>query len=232
MKWIFILPLFVAANAIGQAKKAPAKAVVNQAVTPEKMNGNDSLSYALAVLVADFYKGQGMDTVNSVMIKMAFDDVYGGKTLMINPEQANMTVQQKMQEYMTRKADKVKQEGKAFLDANKNKPGVVTLPSGLQYEIITKGTGPIPKENDNIKAHYIGTFVDGKEFENSYDRGQPIDITPNAVIAGWTEALQLMPVGSKWKIFIPSELAYGDRGKGAIPGGAALIFVLELVAIN
>ena len=108
----------------------------------------------------------------------------------------------------------------------------MTLPDGLQYEIIKKGTGPVPTARDTVKANYIGTLLDGKEFDNSYKRGEPLTIPVTGVIKGWTEALQLMPVGSMWKLYIPSDLAYGDRGAGGvIPGGATLIFTIELLDI-
>lgn len=134
---------------------------------------------------------------------------------------------------MAQKANAEKEAGAKFLEENKKKPGVITLPSGLQYEIITKGTGPIPTANDTVKANYKGSLVDGKEFDNSYTRGEPITIPVTGVIRGWIEALQLMPVGSKWKLYIPSDLGYGERGAGggAIPGGATLIFEIELLDI-
>jgi len=133
---------------------------------------------------------------------------------------------------MTKKISAVKEEGNKFLEQNKKRPGVITLPDGLQYEIITKGTGPIPTAKDTVSANYIGTLINGTEFDNSYKRGEPLTIPVSGVIRGWTEALELMPVGSKWKLFIPSDLGYGDRGAGgAIPGGAALIFEIELLNI-
>ena len=173
------------------------------------------------------------------MVKKAYDDVYTNKTLSIPPEQCSMTVQKtlqnfqkKQQEIMSQKANAEKEAGAKFLEANKKKPGVITLPSGLQYEIITKGTGPVPKATDTIKANYAGTLIDGREFDNSYKRGQPLIRWVTGVIPGWTEALLLMPVGSKWKLYIPSDLGYGDRGAGeAIPGGATLIFEIELLDI-
>ena len=226
MKFLLVLFLFPASVLMAQTKKPVAKPV------PAKVySATDSLSYALAIMVADFYKNQGLDRVNSDMIKKAFDDVYNNKPLLISQEQANMTIQEKMQEFMSKKSNGVKEESAKFLEANKKRPEVITLPSGLQYEILTKGTGPIPKESDHVKAHYAGTLIDGKEFDNSYKRGQPIEIPVTGVIKGWIEALQLMPVGSKWKLFIPSDLAYGDRGQGSIPGGAALIFDIELLEI-
>jgi FKBP-type peptidyl-prolyl cis-trans isomerase len=126
-----------------------------------------------------------------------------------------------------------KKEGEAFLAANKSKPGVVTLPSGLQYKILTAGTGPKPTATDSVNCNYRGTLIDGKEFDSSYKRGKPVTFPVTGVIKGWTEALQLMPVGSKWQLFIPSDLAYGDRGAGADIGpGATLVFEVELISIE
>lgn len=166
------------------------------------------------------------------MVKKAYDDVYSNKTPLITPEQCNMTIQTKLQEYMSQKNNQEKEAGMKFLEENKKRAGVTTLPSGLQYEIIKEGTGPIPKSTDTVKANYAGTLINGTEFDNSYKRGEPITIPVTGVIQGWVQALQLMPVGSKWKLYIPSDLAYGDRGAGgAIPGGAALIFEIELLEI-
>jgi len=129
--------------------------------------------------------------------------------------------------------DKNRKEGDAFLAENKKKPEVVTLPSGLQYQILTKGTGATPKATDKVSTHYRGTLIDGTEFDSSYSRGQPATFPVNRVIKGWTEALQLMPIGSKWKLFIPSDLAYGDRGSPPKIGpNATLIFEVELLGIN
>lgn len=211
-----------------QIKKPVPKTVKPAAV----LTSTDSLSYSIGIQVADFYKNQGVESMNSMMIKKAFDDVYNKKTLLISQEDANMTIQQKLQQYMSSKTNAEKEEGIKFLEANKKRPEVVTLPSGLQYEILTKGTGPVPKATDTVKANYIGSLIDGNEFDNSYKRGQPLEIPVGGVIQGWVEALQLMPVGSKWKLFIPSDLGYGDRGAGgAIPGGAALVFTIELLGI-
>lgn len=199
---------------------------------PVVFNETDSLSYAIGVQVATYYKNQGMDSINLDVLKRAYQDVYSDSPLVLNLEQCNMTLQSKLQDFMKRKADKTKAESKAFLDSTAKLPGVTVLPSGLQYRIITRGSGPIPKATDTVKAHYSGTLIDGKEFDNSYKRGEPLEIPVGGVIKGWTEALELMPVGSKWELFIPSSLAYGDRGAGgAIPGGAALVFTVELLEI-
>jgi FKBP-type peptidyl-prolyl cis-trans isomerase FklB len=227
---LFMLPVLVSVS-YAQAKKT-VKPMTAKVPVKTTLSSTDSLSYAMGVQTAEYYKAQGADKINTAMVKKAYDDVYNNKTLLISPEQCNMTIQKKIQNFMSQKANAEKEAGAKFLEANKKKPGVITLPSGLQYEIITKGTGPVPKATDTIKANYIGSLIDGKEFDNSYKRGQSITIPVTGVIGGWVEALQLMPVGSKWKLYIPSELGYGDRGAGAsIPGGAALIFEIELLDI-
>jgi FKBP-type peptidyl-prolyl cis-trans isomerase FklB len=130
-------------------------------------------------------------------------------------------------------ADKNQKEGEVFLAENKKKKGVVTLPSGLQYRVITAGTGKIPKVTDTVTTHYRGTLIDGTEFDSSYKRGEPASFPVNGVVKGWTEALQLMKVGSKWQLFIPSNLAYGPQGAGQVIGpNATLIFEIELLSIK
>ena len=234
MKSIFWLLLLTASASQAQTKKPAAKPVAKKVVTTAatKMNSIDSLSYSIGVQVAEYYKTQGVEKINGDFVKKAFDDVLNNKKLLISEDACNMKIQQKLQEFMSKKISGDKEAGAKFLEENKKRPGVVTLPSGLQYEIITKGTGPIPKSTDTVKANYAGTLIDGTEFDNSYKRGAPITIPVTGVIRGWVEALEMMPVGSKWKLFIPSDLGYGDRGAGgAIPGGAALIFDIELLEI-
>lgn len=230
-KVLFILPVIISVSyaqtksPVPKAKTVPAKIVTT-------LTSTDSLSYSIGVQVAEYYKTQGVEKINGEYVKKAFNDVFSNKTLTISEEEANMNIQQKLQEFMTKKVSAVKEAGIHFLEENKKRAVVVTLPSGLQYEIVTKGTGPIPKATDTVTAHYTGSLIDGNEFDNSYKRGQPITIPVTGVIRGWVEALQLMPVGSKWKLFVPSDLAYGDRGAGgAIPGGSALIFEIELLSI-
>jgi len=231
MKIIFLALLLPVSVGFAQTKKPVPKKTI-PAKSKVALTSTDSLSYAIGVQVAEYYKTQGVEKINADFVKKAFNDVYNQKTLTISEEESNMNIQKKLQEFMNRKISADKEAGNKFLEANKKRPGVVTLPDGLQYEIITKGTGPVPKAIDTVKAHYIGMLIDGKEFDNSYKRGQPITIPVTGVIRGWIEALQMMPVGSKWKLFIPSDLAYGDRGAGgAIPGGAALIFEIGLLDI-
>lgn len=231
MKAIFLLLLLPFSYTFAQTKKkVPGK---TETAKVQSLNAIDSLSYSIGVQVAEYYKEtQNVEKVNTDYVKKAFNDVYGNKPLTISEEEANMYIQQKLQEFMAKKIKAVKDSGQHFLEENKKRPGVVTLPDGMQYEIITKGTGPTPTAQDTVKANYIGTLIDGKEFDNSYKRGEPITIPVTGVIRGWTEALQLMPVGSTWKLYIPSDLAYGDRGAGGvIPGGATLIFTIELLDI-
>ncbi len=229
---LFIVPVLFSVS-YAQTKKSSSKtAIVKKTAQSVVLSSTDSLSYAMGVQTATYYKSQGARKINTAMVKKAYDDVYNNDSLLISPENCNMALQQKLQQYMLEKNSKVKEEGIKFLEENKKRPGVITLTSGLQYEIIKEGTGPIPKSTDTVKAHYAGSLIDGKEFDNSYKRGEPISIPVTGVIQGWVQALQLMPVGSKWKLFIPSDLGYGDRGAGgAIPGGAALIFDIELLEI-
>jgi len=235
MKAILLFLLLPVSTIFAQTKKPAAKP--SQAAAKPKaaatLSATDSLSYSIGVQVAEYYKTQGVEKINTEFISKAFKDVFDNKPLLISEDACNMNIQTSLQEFMANKISKTKEESAAFLAKNKARPGVVTQPDGLQYEIITKGTGPIPTAEDTVSANYLGTTIDGKEFDNSYKRGQPITIPVTGVIRGWTEALLMMPVGSKWKLFIPSDLAYGDRGagSGAIPGGAALVFEIELLDI-
>ena len=191
----------------------------------------DSLSYAIGISVASFYKEQGVNDVNVSIVSRAINDLLkNGKPLM-SDQQCNTVIMTFMQKARAEKAVAAKKEGDAFLAENKTKPGVVTLPSGLQYLIIKQGDGPKPAQTDKVKCHYHGTLIDGTVFDSSVQRGQPIDFAVNGVIPGWTEALQLMPVGSKWRLFIPSVLAYGDQAMGKIKAGSTLIFDVELLEI-
>lgn len=232
MKHLLIIICASVTIAHAQVKKTTTKPAI-KTTTPILKNSIDSFSYAIGLEGASYYKSQGAVSINTALLKKAFDDVYGKKTLLLTPEQCNTTIQTKLMAYMNSKNSVIKEEGNKFLAANKQRQGVVSLASGLQYEILKKGTGEIPKITDTVKAHYAGRTFNGKEdFDNSYKRGQPLEIPVGGVIQGWVEALQLMPVGSKWKLFIPSDLGYGDRGAGgAIPGGATLVFEIELLEI-
>lgn len=184
-------------------------------------------------------KKQGVEVDWNIVAKGLKDAVAGGKTQLTEEEaqavlkEVQTEVQKQQQEKMKEAADKNKSEGEAFLAANKGKEGVVTLPDGLQYKILTAGTGPKPAPTDSVVCNYRGTLINGTEFDSSYKRGQPATFGVGQVIKGWTEALQLMPVGSKWQLFIPSNLAYGPRGAGAEIGpDSTLIFEIELLSIQ
>ncbi|MBE2231428.1 MAG: FKBP-type peptidyl-prolyl cis-trans isomerase [Chitinophagaceae bacterium] len=143
-----------------------------------------------------------------------------------------MSIQNKLREFMKGKVENQKQAGKAFMDENRGKPGVQELPEGIQYEVLKEGTGSRPQLRDTVKAHYKGSLLDGKEFDNSFKRGQPFSAPLTALIKGWQIALPMMNEGSHWRLWIPSHLAYGDRGAGSdIPGGATLVFEVELIQV-
>ena len=195
--------------------------------------GSDSLSYALGLSLAQFYKQQGIKIVNTAMVSKGINDALkGGKTLMTE-EQMNLCITNNLEKMKEEKSSGNKKAGEDFLAANKSKPGVVSLPSGLQYQVLKEGTGPKPTISDTVKCHYHGTLIDGTIFDSSVDRGQPAEFPVGGVIRGWVEALPLMAVGSKWKLFIPSDLAYGNYAPpgSKIGPGSTLIFDVELLQI-
>jgi FKBP-type peptidyl-prolyl cis-trans isomerase len=199
----------------------------------------DKLSYAIGVNVGRSLQKDSVVVDPSIVVQGLKDALAGGKTLMTDDEAkavivALQTDLHKKQEAVMQAAGEVnKKQGDAFLAANKLKEGVVTLPSGLQYKILTPGTGPKPTASDSVVCNYKGTLIDGTEFDSSYKRGQPATFPVGQVIKGWTEALQLMPVGSKWQLFVPSDLAYGARGPNpTIGANALLIFEVELLSIQ
>jgi len=202
-------------------------------------NEKDKVSYSIGVDIGARMKKQSIDVDMDILARGLKDAYSGSKTLMTEQEvhetlaayQKEMMAKQ--QERMKIMGEKNKKEGEAFLAANKKKEGVITLPSGFQYKAIKEGTGKTPKATDTVTVNYRGTLIDGTEFDSSYKRGQPATFRVNGVIAGWTEALQLMKEGSKWELFIPANLAYGERGAGAAIGpNAVLIFEVELISVK
>ena len=190
-------------------------------------------SYGLGVLVANNIRSQGADSINTDAFTSGLLDVFQNQLLKLDQQQCNAEVQQYMQVMSTKKAERMKSQGVRFLATNKTKPGVMSLPSGLQYEVITSGAGKSPVASDRVTVHYTGKLIDGYIFDSSVQRGQPATFALNQVIAGWTEAIQLMKEGDKWLLYIPYELGYGDRGNGPkIPPYAALIFEVELIKVN
>lgn len=203
--------------------------VFSQNPTTQKM---DSVSYSLGVLFAQNFKNGEKINIDADAMSKGFADAMNGKEA-INAEKANQIFSGFMQEANSKKFAGAIEAGKKFLTENGKRPGVTTTASGLQYEVMSAGTGPKPSATDKVTVHYHGTLLNGKVFDSSVQRGQPIDFPVNGVIQGWQEALQLMPMGSKWKVFIPSNLAYGERGAGGDIGPhEALIFEVELLKIN
>ena len=196
-------------------------------------NYDDSVSYALGLSIGKFYQQQGITNLNVSLLSKGIKTVMNKDSALFTDEQVEQIMMNSAQKAMATRAAKNKHDGEVFLAENKNKPNVVTLPDGVQYLILTKGTGQIPTDTSSVKVNYVGTLLDGTEFDNSYKRGQPLDITVDRVIKGWTEILKLMPVGSKWRVWIPSDMGYGDRGAGGtIQPGATLQFDIELLGIN
>jgi len=229
--------------AAGGAQKAPASKTA-QATKPKIQaplmlkTQKEKASYALGMNVgkglAASLRQQSVEVDQSILLRGMKDALAGGKTLLTEDEM-KAALTQLQTDMLAKAAEANKKAGEEFLGANKAKEGVVTLPSGLQYKILTAGTGPKPAATDTVSCNYRGTLLDGKEFDSSYKRGQPLSIQVNGVIKGWTEALQLMPVGSKWQLFIPSDLGYGDRGadpRSGIGPSATLIFEVELLSIQ
>jgi FKBP-type peptidyl-prolyl cis-trans isomerase FklB len=234
-----------AATQAGKGQKTPPKKAPSSAASPSPALSDsplktqkDKVSYAIGMQVANNLNRQSLDVDPDVLMK-GLKDTMAGKSLMTDAE-ARTTMSQVFAELRAKQEEKMKEAGEAnkkagedFLAANKSKPGVVTTPSGLQYKVITQGTGPKPTASDTVICNYKGTLIDGKEFDSSYKRGEPATFPVSGVIKGWTEALQLMPVGSKYELYIPSDLAYGERGAGADIGpNTTLIFEVELLSIQ
>ncbi len=225
-------------NTLATAVLAAAVAAPNAGAVDKLTTEKDKVSYMVGMDLSNGLQ-QIKGEIDPAIVAQALQDALkGGKTLLTAEEALaiRQSFVQKMQAQMAEKqaaaGNKNKADGEAFLAANKSKPGVKTTASGLQYQVIKEGTGKKPGPNDQVKVHYLGTLIDGTKFDSSYDRGQPAQFALNGVIPGWTEALQLMPVGSKYKLFIPSNLAYGEKGSpGPIGPNSTLIFEVELLEI-
>ena len=217
--------------------RTATSATSSQALTLKTQK--DKLSYAIGMNIGQSMKKDSLDIDPAIMARALKDALTGSKPLMTD-EEAKTVITAFRTEMMKKQQAKAQQAGEAnklagqkFLNENKTKDGVVTLPSGLQYKIIKQGTGPKPTASDTVVTNYRGTLIDGTEFDSSYKSGKPVTFGVGQVIKGWTEALQLMPVGSKWQLFIPSDLAYGERSPGAEIGpNSTLIFDIELLSIQ
>ncbi|WP_017258294.1 FKBP-type peptidyl-prolyl cis-trans isomerase [Pedobacter arcticus] len=230
---IGITAFVLSANA-QTAKKTTAKKIAPIAKTTVKpMTQLDSASYSFGMKIAQGLKSDGVTSLNYDLIKQAMHDVFTDQTLVVNDELAGKTIGQFLQKISKAKYAVAEEAGKKFLEDNKKNPKITTTASGLQYEVITMGTGVKPADTDTVTVHYKGSLVDGKQFDSSYDRGEPISLPLNGVIPGWTEGVQLMPVGSKFRFYIPYQLGYGERGAGQdIPPFSTLVFDIELMKIG
>lgn len=212
--------------------------LVSQVYAEEKQvlkNQKDKMSYIIGVDIGNNLKKQAIDIDANILTKGIKDALAGSKSLLTEQEiRDTLAVFQKEMAAKKEEASKKnKKEGEVFLAENKKKDGVKTLPSGLQYKVIKAGTGKKPKSTDTVTTHYRGTLIDGREFDSSYRRGQPVSFQVSGVIPGWTEALQLMEEGAKWQLFIPPNLGYGEQGTGGMIGpNATLIFEIELISIQ
>jgi FKBP-type peptidyl-prolyl cis-trans isomerase FklB len=225
-----------------QAKKPLPPAKPGTPATAVLKTLLDSASYGIGVNIANNVQQQGFGPVNVPLACNALAAVNNKKPTLLTPELSNQIIQkhmqtlyEKLQAAAAEKVNAEKAKGAAFLAANKQRPGVITTASGLQYEVLKQGdtASARPTLSDKFVAHYAGTLLDGTEFDNSYKRGQPLTLGVGQVVPGWIEVLQLMHIGDKFKVYIPSDLGYGDRGAGAgIPGGATLVFEMELLGIE
>ncbi len=248
MKSFVPLTILLATSGLSASLHAqtPAPAAAATPAAPAAFTTDkDKLSYAIGTDIARSFKQQGIE-VDPTILAAGFRDVAAGGQMQMTPEQITASLRDmqaarmaKMQEARKAAAATAEADGAKFLADNKSKPDVVTLPDGLQYKVLTQGTGPTPKATDTVTVNYRGTLIDGKEFDSSYKRGEPATFPVNGVIKGWTEILQLMKTGSKYQVFIPSALAYGERGtpseRGeppAIGPNATLIFEVELLSIK
>ena len=192
----------------------------------------DKVSYALGLSIGNNFQNSGINDLQIEDFVKGLKDILGGQTPEISYDEAKQVINDYFMKLQKEKFEINKKAGEEFLNINKGKAGVVTLPSGLQYQVLQKGEGPKPTASDKVKCHYHGTLINGTVFDSSVQRGEPAVFGVSQVIPGWVEALQLMPVGSKWRLFIPSDLAYGEHGAGeAIEPNSELVFDVELLDI-
>ncbi len=198
----------------------------------EIKNELDSVSYSLGIAIGQTLKSAGIQEINEKLFNLAISDVLSGKETLISSQQTNNIIQAYVMKMRGELAKRNLEEGRKFLAENSKKEGIVTLPSGLQYKIIKEGSGDSPTIKDKVTCHYQGSLINGKVFDSSYERGEPVQFPLNGVIQGWTEALQLMKPGAKWILYIPSELAYGEQNVPGIEPNSVLIFEVELLSVE
>lgn len=233
-KGFFFIGIIIPGFLLAQGSKPDkTKALTVKSPSSSFKSTLDSFSYAIAMNIGFNMKQQGVETLNILMVTKAFNDVMKNKPTLMDMQASNACVNNYFKDIAAKKLIATKAEEAKFLAENKKRPTIVVTPSGLQYEILKAGDGIKPVDTNTVKVHYTGTLINGKKFDSSVDRGEPVEFSVTGVIPGWTEALKLMPVGSKWRLYIPSDLGYGDRGqKPDISPGATLIFEVELLAIT
>ncbi|HEY9187273.1 MAG TPA: FKBP-type peptidyl-prolyl cis-trans isomerase [Bacteroidota bacterium] len=238
-KTILILISILLVSIVYAQKKAPKSTKPTETPKYEFKTMMDSVSYTFGVNIGKSIQRDKIDITLDLFFK-GIKDQLNNSTILLSDQQMASLMQRFQQFMMERQqqmqkelADKNLKDAEKFLEENKKKEGIITTASGLQYKIITKGNGKIPTAQDTVVAHYRGTLIDGTEFDNSFKRNEPATFPVSGVIKGWQEVLQLMPVGSKWEVYIPPQLAYGEQGAGqVIPPNAALIFDIELISIK
>lgn len=226
--------------AVSAKSSVPTVAFAGAAANSPLKSDKDKNSYAIGVDMGTNLKAQNIEVNPDMLARGIKDAMANGQILLSQQEIGNTLMNLQKQIIAKREADfknqaeQNKRNGEAFLQANKTKPGVVTLPSGLQYKIITPGTGPLPGDKDSVTVNYSGTLINGQEFDSSYRRGKPVTFPVSEVIPGWSEAMRLMKVGSTWEIYVPSNLAYGERGLtgGAIGPNQTLVFKINLISVT
>jgi FKBP-type peptidyl-prolyl cis-trans isomerase FklB len=231
MRFYFLLITTVISFLTASAQTTHTKSKAPAA--PALRNALDSFSYAIGLSMGNFCNQQKITKLNTSMLLKGVSDGRSTDKALLNEQQMNAVISTYLSRRSAQDATSNKLAGEKFLADNAKMPGIVVLPSGLQYQVLNAGSDSTrPKLTDKVKCHYHGTLIDGTVFDSSVERGQPVEFPVNGVIQGWIEALQLMTVGSKWRLFIPSDLAYGDSGAGPVIGpGSTLIFDVELLEI-
>jgi len=224
--------LFTPALMHAQSSAVKKPVAKNTAPSLQLKNLEDSANYAMGLSIANFYRQQGVTKINSTLVTRAINDAMSGKPTLLNDAQTSTVLMTYLNKQQTMKSKPNIDACDNFLASNKKRPGVITTSSGLQYEVLTPGSGPKPTLKDTVVCNYKGTFINGNEFDNSYKRGAPAEFPLTNVIRGWTEILQLMPVGSKYKVYVPYQLGYGPSDYNGIPGGSLLIFEIELMSVK
>lgn len=229
IRLVYFLLLILSINYACSPIKGSSKNVQGSEI--QLQNARDSVSYAIGIGIANFYAQQGVDSLNIRVLAKAIHHVFTNQETLLTEDAANSFIMNYLEAIEYEKAKPVIEAGAKFLEENKKRPGVTTTASGLQYEVIEKGTGRLPAATDTVLVHYKGHLLNGEAFDNSYERETPLRIKLNEVIKGWTEGLQLMPEGSTYKFYIPHNLAYGVIDRQPIPGGSVLVFEIKLLEV-